>query len=405
MTNPAPPDNPGAPPKATPIMRRNRVWVSVAYAVQGLGFAVILTNLPGISNRASIGESDVSFVMLVAVLLAGVGSMVAGTWAARRGSASVLAPAFTVQAVALVLAMADLPFPMLFPVFALFGLGLGLADAGNGMQAITVQRRYGKSIINLFFGFQTVAAITGALLVAAVNGLHLPFEVSFAIAAAVAVTLAPFMRKRLAADPEASAPALQAGSNPVDAIRLPWRGIIVFGMVIAVAYVGESAVGTWSSIYLKDILTASAFVVPLGYAAYQALVLLSRLVGDRLVRQVGRARILAVATVVAAGGLAIAGAAPTPSVAVLGFGLTGLGLGVLVPLSFAAAGDLAPTHTDEVVARLNLFNYVGVLVGSAATGFIAEQIGLRLAFVIPAVLILSALFAVRAYRVSLPASE
>lgn len=405
MTNLASPETPSTPPAVTPTMRGNRVWVSVAYAVQGLGFAVILTNLPGISNRASIGESDVSFVMLVAVLLAGVGSMVAGSWAASRGSASVVGPAFIVQAAALVLAMADLPFPMLFPVFALFGFGLGLADAGNGMQAITVQRCYGKSIVNLFFGFQTIAAIAGALLVAAVNGVHLPFEVSFAIAAAVAVVLAPFMRTRLAADPEAAEPTQQPGSTSAVAARLPWRGILLFGMVIAVAYVGDSAVGTWSSIFLEDVLAASAFVVPLGYAAYQALVLLSRLVGDRLVRQVGRARILAVATVVAAGGLVIAGAAPTPGVAVLGFGLTGLGLGVMVPLSFAAAGDLAPSHTDEVVARLNLFNYVGVLVGSAATGFIAEEIGLRLAFVIPAVLILCALFAVRAYRDGQPVSE
>ncbi|MGA9278818.1 MAG: hypothetical protein WBV89_17855, partial [Ilumatobacter sp.] len=137
MTDPAPHVAATTAVTPTPTMRRNRVWVSVAYAVQGLGFAVILTNLPGLSSRTGIDESDVSLVVLTAVLMAGAGSMVAGTWASKRGSASVLAPAFILQAIALVLAIADLPFPMLFPVFAIFGFGLGLADAGNGMQAIT----------------------------------------------------------------------------------------------------------------------------------------------------------------------------------------------------------------------------------------------------------------------------
>jgi predicted MFS family arabinose efflux permease len=71
-------------------------------------------------------------------------------------------------------------------------------------------------------------------------------------------------------------------------------------------------------------------------------------------------------------------------------------------LSFSAAGDLAPERTDEIVARLNLFNYVGVLVGSAAAGIIADSLGMPIAIAIPAVLVLAALFAVPAYRVRPP---
>ena len=36
-------------------------------------------------------------------------------------------------------------------------------------------------------------------------------------------------------------------------------------------------------------------------------------------------------------------------------------MGVLVPLAFSAAGHAAPGNSDEVIARVNLFNYGGAL--------------------------------------------
>lgn len=369
-----------------PSMRRARLWASVGFALHGLLGAVVLTNLPGLQKRTGIGESEASLVVLTVLIFAAVGSLLAGWIAPRRGSAYVLAPAFVVQGVAVLLVTINLPYAGLFPVYALFGLGVGLADAGNGMQALVIQRAYGRTIISMFFAFQTAAAIVGALLVAGVNGSGLPFEVGLAIAAVAALGLAVPMRSRLAPDPEVE--VAESAKPP-----LPWRGILVFGLVIAVVYLGDGVVSTWSSVFLDDTLAATAVVVPLGYAAYQGAVLVARLSGDRLVRTLGRSQVVATATVIAAAGLMGAALAPTPLLAVIAFGITGLGLGVIVPLSFAAAGDLAPDRIDEIVARLNLFNYVGVLLGAAATGIIADATSMRIAIAIPALLILTVLFA------------
>ena len=84
--------------------------------------------------------------------------------------------------------------------------------------------------------------------------------------------------------------------------------------------------------------------------------------------------------------------------AVAGFAVVGLGLGVIVPLSFSASGDLAPEQIDEIVARLNLFNYVGVVIGSAAAGIIADATSWRFALLVPAALILGILTVARTYR-------
>ncbi|GMA36854.1 MFS transporter [Demequina litorisediminis] len=299
------------------------------------------------------------------------------------------------QSIAVALVMLDAPLALLFPIFAVFGLGVGLADAGNNMQALTLQRQAGRSLISSFYAVQTTAAIAGALLVSGIAALEAPFEVTFAVAAAVGLAIAVAVRGRLVPDPEAAAPSSERAA-------LPWSGIIVFGIVVAVSYVGDSVIGTWSSVFLDKELAAIAVVVPLGYAAYQACSLASRLAGDRLVTRLGRARVLTGATILAAGSLLVAAAAPEPWIAVAAFGAAGLGIGLMAPLSFSAAGDLAPDHQDEVVSRLNLFNYAGVVVGSGATGMIADGLGLRAAIVMPAVLVAAALFAVRAYRTPRP---
>ena len=55
-------------------------------------------------------------------------------------------------------------------------------------------------------------------------------------------------------------------------------------------------------------------------------------------------------------------------VAVAGFALVGLGLSVVVPLTFSAADALDPAGTGTVIAKVNLFNYAGVIVGSVIIG-------------------------------------
>ena len=377
---------------ATTTHRHWRVWVTVGFALQGLLGAVVLTNLPGVKERTGIDDSQVALVVLTVLLSAAAGSLLGGWIAPRRGSGYLLIPAFALQAAAMFFVAAmNLSFLWLFPFFAMWGFGVGLADAGNGMQGLVVQRIYGRPIMSMFYAFQTAAAIVGALLVAAFNGLEKPFGVSFGLAGAAAMFLTVVMRGRFAPDPEVE---LSEAERP----PLPWRGIVVFGLVIAAVYIGDGVVGTWSSVYLEETLDAVRFVVPLGYAAYQACVLIARLIGDGLVLRIGRRSVVSTAVFVAAGGLVGAALAPSPWLAVLGFGIAGLGLGIVVPLSFAAAGDLAPKRIDEIVAQLNLFNYFGVVVGSVVAGFIADSIGQRYAIALPALLVLPILLAVNAYR-------
>ena len=69
-------------------------------------------------------------------------------------------------------------------------------------------------------------------------------------------------------------------------------------------------------------------------------------------------------------------------------------------LCFSACGTLAPGHADQIVARVNIFNYVGSIVGGVAIGGIGTASSLRYGFIVAAVLALALLFLARAFNPS-----
>lgn len=355
-----------------------RAAVGAAYAAQGLGYATVVTALPAFKQRQGIDDTAVSMIVLLVCVTAAVGSVVAERLATRRGSRGALLVGLVVQALALPIVVLAHPMPLFVVGFALYGLGLGMVDAAAGIQGVLVQHRVGRAVMSGFFACYTAAAATGALLMSAVSGIGA--EPALLVAAVVLAAVAILARPHLVAvDLPLAQPQL-----PVPArTSLPTRGIWLFGGVVLAAFVVDSAVSTWSTVYLRDVLSASAAVAPLGYAGFQAAVLVTRLAGDRLVARTGRPPIVLTAALTAAAGLVLTALVPAGWSAVLGFAAAGVGVGALVPLAFSAAGDLAPDRVDEVIARINLFNYAGAVLGAVLVGLLT----LGPAFLLPALIV------------------
>jgi MFS family permease len=141
-------------------------------------------------------------------------------------------------------------------------------------------------------------------------------------------------------------------------------------------------------------------VAPLGLAGYLACQVSGRLVADRPVRRVGAVIPVAVGGLIGAIGMTLVAAARAPALAVVGFAIVGVGLCVVVPLSFSAAGALDPTGSGVAIARVNLFNYVGFVVGAGLIGTVNQAAGLRWAFIVPAALCLLIIALAPAFRIA-----
>ncbi|MBD5786897.1 MFS transporter [Cellulosimicrobium terreum] len=425
-----------------PEVRRTRAAVTAAYAVQGFGFAVVLTSIPGYKDRLGMGDDVVTLVVLGVCVCAGLGSALSGIVSARRGSRAVVVGGLLLAGLAIAVVGGAPTWPLFFLAIALYGLALGSVDAAMNMQGIDVERSYGRSLLASFYAANAAGGVLGALAVSGAALRDLSQPVALPLVGAVVVVVALLLAPRLVGPPvpvpERPGPDRHVADRPVpDAVaavpgpvRVGAGAIALLGIAMVAFPVADSAVSSWSATYLRDVLLASAAVAPLGYAAYQAALIVSRLVGDRLVERVGRVRVVRVGGVLGAVGFLAVAAAPAWPLAVLGLAATGLGLGVVAPLAFSAAGDRAreavaladaragaavagasagarvEAVTDHAVARLNVFTYAGAVLGGVLTGIFATAHQLPLGFVVLAVLAsVSAVLAGRFRSARLPADD
>jgi MFS family permease len=371
--------------------RQARFATYTAFAIQGLCFASLVTQVPKMQDAHHLSDATLSLVLLMVPLVAGVGSVVSGALFQRLGSGPVLRVAQ--PAVAVTIALIGLTGDndiALYVAVAAFGLFVGAVDASMNAQAVAVERRYGVSLITGFYAVWSVAGILGGLWASLSNKVDLSLFTCFAIAAAVGVAASLATGHRLYRRAEEgtgpSAEELKAAGRSV-----PWRPILVVGAAMAVAYLADAAISNYGAKYLDDELSASDWVAPLGYVAYQITMVISRGVADFAVRRSGAVQVVRVGGLVGIVGMAGVVAAPNAGFAIAAFAVAGLGLSVIAPVSFTAAGRVDPTGLGVAVSRVNIFNYVGFVLGAAVVGAIAPMSadhGLRIAFIVPTVLIL-----------------
>jgi MFS family permease len=378
--------------------RRARLAVAGAYLVQGFCFAALLTQVAALQKKFDFDDGELSLVLLAVPVVAGVGSVVAGLLSARLGSSPVLRAGGPAVCLAITLAGLAGQRWQLYIALSFVGLTLGIVDATMNMQGVGVERRYHRPVLNSFHAVWSAGAILGALATSGTAHLGWSIGASLGAAAAAGVVLA------LAAGPGQLRRAEEAVDVPPGAgAQIPWRPIILVGIAMMLMFVADSAVSNWSSVFIEKAFGASTSIAALGLAAYQTTLLLGRTAGDRVVNRFGPAGVVSVGGVVGGLGLLLVAVSSTPALSIAGFAIVGLGLSLVVPQSFSAAGRLDPAGTGIAIARVNLFNYIGFVVGAGLIGAVAESASLRLAFVVPAVLAGGIVALAPAFRIHTPA--
>jgi MFS family permease len=376
------------------VLVRARWAAAGGFATQGLVFISLTTRLPDFSDRWDLSEAELSGLLLMMVLLAGVGSVLAETLARQRDSATLLRTGLAVIA-ATVPTMALAPdLPVFIAGMAGYGVALGVVDASTNMQAVALEHRYGRPILPSFHGAWTLGGLIGSAITLATASLPLESTAGLAVVPLVALAR-PFLKR--VGDPLAAGPR----------VEVPWRPIILVGIAMVLFYMVDTAAFTWGPTYLDHVFTTPSSLVALATFPYLLASGTMRLAGDAVVARFGPVRVLRVGALVACAGLAIVVFAPTWPVAVLGFLVMGAGVAVIAPLSFSAAARIAGgsddtdphvrhARVDAVIARFNQFNYVGALIGAVLTGLVGSG-DLRIGFAVPMVLVLGILPLARSF--------
>ncbi|MFF6917759.1 MFS transporter [Streptomyces sp. NPDC012466] len=378
----------------TDVLRRGRASLAFSFLVQGVAFALLVTRIPAIQDRYGVSDALLPAFLAAVPILAGVGSVTTERLVKRVRPSLLLRWSQPVVLLALLGVGAGERMVELGVALAAFGLAVGVLDASMNMLGVSLQRSYGRSIMLSFHAAYSLGGIAGASLAWVGAHWHLALWVSY-LPVVLVLLPAVLVGSRWYVDDRATAPAEEgkAGEGQTVVFKL----LLPLCLVMTVAYIGDSTVSNWSAKYLQDVLGSSEQMATVPYNVYMVTTLLGRAIGDLGVRRFGAVAVVRGGALVAAGGFAVVAVAPGAWLGMLGFTLLGLGLCVLVPQTFAAAGRLFPGASDAAVARLNVFNYVGFLIGSPLVGALGDLWSYRGAMLVPMVLVLVTLVYARSF--------
>ncbi|MFD9410903.1 MFS transporter [Streptomyces sp. NPDC059989] len=371
-------------------LRRGRGALGFSFFAQGVAFALLVTRIPAIQHQYGISDGLLPAFLAAVPILAGVSSVATEHLVKRVAPSVVLRWAQPLVLLSLLGVGAGSQMWHVAVALGAFGLSVGALDASMNMLGVSLQRAYGRSIMLGFHAAYSLGGILGASAAWAGAHWHLDLFVSYLPAVLVLLPLGLVGSRRYVDAPAAEAHEKGLGAGGA-------KLLLPLCLVMACAYIGDSTVANWSAKYLQDVLGSSEQLATVPYNVYMVTTLIGRAVGDLGVRRFGAAAVVRGGTVVAAGGFAVVAGAQGPWVGMLGFTLLGIGLCVIVPQTFAAAGRLFPGASDTAIARLNIFNYVGFLVGSPLVGGIGDAWSYRGAMLVPMVLVLITLFHARSF--------
>lgn len=185
------------------------------------------------------------------------------------------------------------------------------------------------------------------------------------------------------------------GAHGSAAFVLPRGRLALLGALGLLGAIAEGSIGSWSSLFMKEQFGASDAMAPLSLSAFSMMMLVSRCYGDQLKARHGARALVSAGSATAACGLGLAVFAPGAMIALLGFALAGLGLALVFPFVYSAAGN----DSKLSLAGVATMGYAGSLIGPPLMGAIAAGLGLQSA--IAGIAVLVAAMAVVASRAQL----
>ncbi|GGT51539.1 MFS transporter [Actinomadura citrea] len=364
---------------------RARVAVTLAFAAHGLLGAAWVARIPQIKEHLGLSEGAMGVALLGAPVGVVAAVRFAGRIVGRWGSRATTIAAGAAGALALVPLGLAWNLGGLILSLLLMGASLGLMDVGMNAQGVAVERGYGRPLMSGLHGSYSIGTLLAALAGSAAAHAGVPVPLHLAVAAAVLITLLALGCRGLL-DRSADELPEPAEDAPVPA-RSPRRPLIMLGVIGLCSFVGEGAMADWSAIYLRENLGTGPGVAGLGYAGCAVAMTVGRLTGDQVVARFGPVPVLRGGSLVAALGLGLGLAAGDPTAAVAGFTLFGLGVAVVAPVTFSAAGNVPGVPPAAGISRVTGVGYLGLLGGPPVIGFIAQGVGLTWALAVPVALV------------------
>ncbi|MFE2165529.1 MFS transporter [Streptomyces sp. NPDC059447] len=363
----------GEPDLSPARLRHARFAIAAVFCTHGAVTGSFATRIPWIQEHAQLSAGTLGLALAFPAVGAALAMPLAGRVNHWFGALIALRGLLAMWTLALILPSLAPNLLTLCLALFFYGVAAGMSDVAMNALGVETENRLGRSIMSSLHGMWSVGALIGSA--AGTLAAHAGADARLHhLVAALALTAVGLVAARgvldLRADPDGDAPPHFA---------LPPKSALLIGAIGFCAVFAEGASLDWSAVYLQDTLNTDAGLAAASTTAFALTMAVARLVGDRVVDRFGPVRTVRAGGVVATAGGLLVVLARHPAAALAGFGMIGLGIAVVVPLAFAAAGRSGPAPA-QAIAGVATITYTSGLIAPSAIGAVADATSLVWSF-------------------------
>ena len=364
-------------------LRSDPGWRAVvaAFALNGLLFGAWASRVPAFKEGFGLTPGTLGLLLLAlaggAIISFPFAGVLSEKWGPRRLT---LLCGIAYAPSLFVLAISPTPFTLGLAL-VVFGALHGAMDVSMNGWGAQVETRTRRSTMSVFHAMFSLGAGVGAAsgYAAVRSGLDPAWHFLLVAAIGGALALAVMVR---GADERTS--AAEIAKRP----RVAWPSptLALVGLIAFAASMGEGAMADWSAVFLRLATNASEAQAALGYAVFSIAMVLTRLSGGIAVEHFGPVATARASAFTALVGIMLAIVGQTVLIVLIGFALMGVGYAVVMPLVFSRAARDPKVAPGPALASVATLGYGGMLLGPPIIGFVAQITGMRMSWIVLAVL-------------------
>lgn len=263
-------------------------------------------------------------------------------------------------------------FLLLLPV----GLIIGGIEIILNLEADRTEHLVGRRIMNRAHAFWSFGFFSSGIVSAFIAQTRLSPQLHLLLMVPVVVIGVALILGRFDPAPHRTGTSTEAPPR----FAAPTMTILVLVAVTLSAMIMEGAGIDWSAIYMTDVFEVSPFLAGFAVALGAFTQAVTRFFADPFVERYSPTVVARVLLGVLGAGVVLVFFATTDWMALVGFGLMGMGTSVIFPLAMSAAAQRTDRPAATNVASLAQISFVAFLLGPPLLGFIAEHWGIRWSF-------------------------
>ena len=342
--------------------------------MNGACFANWLPRIDEVRDSIGVGNDGLGVALIGGGLGGVLGSIVAGR---------VLRPGSILRVLGRSAAGLAIGFPLialvpnsisLLVLLTFLGFADVLCDTSMNAEAAAIQATSEGSIMHRIHGMWSVGFVAGTLIGWGASVVEVPLTAHLVVVSAALLVVSLRSVAVLRSVPVA---APSAATEP-SSFRLTRSIVVILCLALAAAAL-EVIPNEWSATALRDWLDAGR-LKGAGPVVFAASMLIGRFRGDRIIDRIGESRLLLASLGAVAVGVGTLLVAPNAVVALVGFGLWGLGVSVMFPQIYLMAARANPRRPGSGLATMTLAQRGGFMAATASMGALSTGVGFGSAF-------------------------